>query len=94
MFTRLPDRPWGRMWMLYQHPRLWVKLIHVRRGQRTSNQYHLERREFHYCLSRLSWNYVPKRRLHRMRQGLYLEIAWGRPDEDDIVRMSDDYGRH
>lgn len=94
MFTRLPDRPWGRMWMVTQWPWLWVKIIHVRKGQRTSNQYHQHRAEFHFRLNDLRWRVVKRDILHRMKPGLYVEIAWGRPDEADIIRLSDDYGRH
>lgn len=50
MFTRLPDRPWGRMWMVCQCKRAWVKIIHVYPGQRTSDQYHAKRSEWHWRL--------------------------------------------
>jgi hypothetical protein len=99
MFTRLPDRPWGRMWMLGSCPWVWAKLIHVKPNQRTSNQYHAFRSEWHW---RLGWPHlrrsmwckvVPPGRLHRMYQGWYVEVAWGLPAESDIVRVSDDYGR-
>jgi hypothetical protein len=99
MFTRLPDRPWGRMWMVCQCKRAWVKIIHVYPGQRTSDQYHAKRSEWHW---RLGWPHmrgsmwckvIRVGRLHRMSQGWYVEVAWGRPHENDIVRLSDDYGR-
>lgn len=28
-----------------------------------------------------------------MTEGVWLEIAWGRVDENDIERLEDDYGR-
>lgn len=100
MFTRLPDRPWGRMWMVAQGASWWVKIINVRPNQRTSNQYHANRAEWHWRLSwrlwrkDLSWmKIVRPGRLHRMYQGVYIEIAWGKPNENDITRVSDDYGR-
>jgi hypothetical protein len=97
---RLPDRPWGRMWMVWQCRWLWIKIINVYPGQRTSSQYHQRRGEWHWRLSwrlwrtDLSWCRVIKPNiLHRMKAGWYIEIAWGRPDENDIIRLSDDYGR-
>lgn len=101
MFTRMsPDRPWGRMWMVIQRPSFWVKIINVKDGQRTSNQFHVKRAEWHWRLSwrvwrkDLSWCRVIKPGiLHRMYPGWYIEVAWGEPKEADIVRMSDDYGR-
>lgn len=99
MFQRLPDRPWGRMWMVASCPWVWMKIINVYPRQRTSSQYHQRRAEWHW---RLGW---PHRRssmwcrvvgtniLHRMTAGWYVEIAWGHPNEADIIRLSDDYGR-
>lgn len=92
MFART-DRPWGRMWMLLQTKRLWVKIITVDAGQATSKQYHLSRRELHVGLDRWHWRYIPRLRIHTMFAGTYLEIAWGHPAEEDIVRLSDLYGR-
>jgi hypothetical protein len=83
-----------------------VKIIHVRRGQRTSLQYHARRSELHIGWEVIPWGQAygvdldrPVLRLvrpfkeHRMQGGTYIEIAWGRPREDDIVRVEDDYSR-
>lgn len=95
--TRI-DRPWGRMWLLWHTTRLWVKIIRVDEGHRTSLQSHKDRAELHIRLNAGTDNdfkvrKVPKYRMHRMGPGLYLEIAWGCPNEEDIVRYADDYDR-
>lgn len=90
--TRI-DRPWGRMWLLFRATRLWVKVIRVDPGHRTSLQYHLCRSELHIGLDKWCWRLVRPHDRHCMAGGLYLEIAWGRPTEADIVRVFDFYGR-
>jgi len=85
------SRPWGWWLLLFWSPWLWLKLIRVRPGQRTSLQFHLHRAELH-----LGWwylRYVPALESHRMTAGWYLELAWGCTDEADIVRLEDDYHR-
>lgn len=79
--------------MLAQGEWLWLKLIHVHPGQRTSLQYHNHRAEFHLRLNDVRWARYKVRRQHRMTPGWYLELAWGHPHEADNVRLSDDYGR-
>ena len=41
--------------------------------------------------------YIPKKAIHRLDGGengvLFIEVQRGKCDEDDIVRLSDDYGR-
>lgn len=106
MYPTKIDRPWGRMWLLLSTPRLWVKVIEVDPGHCTSYQYHIFRKELHISLDGTTmpwrdlhdyvhayWRIVPRFRAHRLATGRYLEIAWGQPDEDDIVRLSDNYGR-
>lgn len=43
-----------------------------------------------YCLG---FYRVPLQGAHRMQRGLFVEVAVGAPDECDIVRLQDDYGR-
>lgn len=86
-------RPWGAFWVLWEGKRFWVKLIEVKEGQATSLQYHHQRAELHIGLDRWHWQFVPRRRPHAMHAGLYLELAWGHPREEDITRIADMYGR-
>lgn len=86
-------RPWGWMLVLLYLPCCWIKLIRVYPGHRTSLQRHALRAELHIGLSRPLLRYVRPCASHRMTDGLYLEIAYGRPREDDCFRIEDDYGR-
>lgn len=79
-------RPWGWMIKIVHGYRFWIKFIRV--VGRTSRQRHNMRDEYHLCFYR-----VPKREIHRLHRGIYLEFAFGLPKEDDIERLSDDYGR-
>lgn len=85
-------RPWGWMVTLIGTGRFWLKLIRVRRGSRTSLQYHLRRSELHLSF-RHGWKWVPRGKVHRMTAGVYLELAFGVPRETDIVRLADDFNR-
>ncbi len=87
-------RPWGWMVRLVHFDRFWIRLVWVTPGKRTSKQLHCRRTEYHIHIPKF-WNstrYFPYER-HRMDGGLYLEIAFGEPREDDIVTFQDDYGR-
>lgn len=79
-------RPWGKMWKLISAKKFWLKFILVK--GRTSLQSHSERTEWHFGLYK-----VPPREKHRLLKGVYLELAYGKPREDDMVRYEDDYGR-
>jgi len=82
-------RPWG--WMIkFLHTRsFWMKLLRV--TGRTSLQSHEHRTEYHFSFWRTNKIHIGEH--HRMLPGWYLEIALGRPDENDIIRYEDDYGR-
>lgn len=82
-------RPWGKMWVLYSNPKFWLKFIHVR--TRTSLQYHVARTEYHISLKGIK-KICPFEH-HRITKGNYIELAFGNPDEEDIHRIEDDYGR-
>lgn len=84
-------RPWGWMIKFIHLPFIWIKFIHVYKGQRTSKQFHYDRYELH--IGSTGFTYVPKERIHRIGEGNYLEIAWGSVTESDIVRLEDDYDR-
>lgn len=81
-------RPWGRMWKFIHHKKFWLKAIFVKGGGRTSLQAHSKRTEYHFGLYKVS----PMQK-HRLLPGFYLEFVHGSPDEDDIIRYEDDYGR-
>ena len=86
-------RPWGWMLVLFRSKHWWVKLIRVRKGHRTSLQYHLYRHEWHWQIPHWGIRYVDVEEIHRMTEGWYIEIAHGTPEEADIVRLQDDYNR-
>jgi len=96
---RFERRPWGWFLKIWHSPRFWVKIIRVKKGHRTSQQYHFDRNELHialppYPFSDKKTQYFRREKKHRMYPGTYLELAWGKSvRESDIVRINDDYGR-
>lgn len=86
-------RPWGWMIKLWHSKRLWIKFISV--STRTSLQSHKNREEYHIRLPQL-WKskFVSTGEKHRMTKGWYLEVATGVPEETDIIRYEDDFGRN
>ena len=89
------NRPWG--WFTGIACKwFWIKLIYVRPDHYTSSQYHANRAEFHMLVwppIPWEWRLVRRYKVHRLVHGLYVELAWGRPSESDIVRLRDRYGR-
>ncbi len=83
-------RPWGKFWTLWHSDSFWIKVLHVLPNQRTSIQTHSFRSELHIGKT---ITYVPKEKEHCLHSGWWLEFAWGCPFENDIVRISDKYGR-
>jgi hypothetical protein len=71
---------------LFHTKRFWLKFLRVR--GRTSLQSHARRSEWHFGLYKVN----PEEK-HRMQHGWFLELALGEPDENDIVRYTDDYNR-
>lgn len=82
-------RPWGVMWKLIHTKHFWMKIIKV--NGRTSLQSHEYRHEYHISIHGI--RHVGVGELHRMVKGLYIELAFGEPFEEDITRYEDDYGR-
>lgn len=79
---------------LLHFDKVWLKFIHVLPGESTSDQSHNERAEIHvkiYPIPSIKKIKIGDR--HRMVGGMYVEIAYGRPREEDIIRYSDKYGR-
>ncbi|MFQ5787819.1 MAG: hypothetical protein ACE5H1_07530 [Thermodesulfobacteriota bacterium] len=87
----IDKRPWGIMLKLWHTRKLWIKLIYVKKGKRTSLQYHEQRTEFQ--LTKKGWNKISPWEHHRLEHGFCLEIAIGLPRENDITRLEDDYDR-
>jgi len=79
-------RPWGWMITLFKTRNFWIKVLRVK-GQ-TSYQSHKNRTEYHFGFSKV----LPDEK-HRMSHGIFLEIATGKPEEEDIIRYEDEYGR-
>lgn len=86
---RFDRRPWGSMVKLIHTKHFWLKCIVVH--GRTSLQSHSRRTEYH--LGTTGIKKVVPGKIHRMTRGIYLEIAVGDPQEEDITRYEDDYGR-
>ena len=82
-------RPWGSMLKVIHTRRMWIKIIKV--NGRTSLQSHNHRIEYHFSIRGIKK--VMSKEIHRMEKGLYLELAIGYPEENDIHRYEDDYGR-
>ena len=66
--------------------KFWIKFLYVK-GQ-TSLQTHANRGEWHFGLY-----HVRPNEEHRLRHGVFFELAHGKPEEEDITRIKDDYGR-
>ena len=93
------SRPWGYFKILYQKPNIWVKEIFVKPGKRTSIQSHQEREEHWFIVEgeKMKKIIIKRNEKHRIEGGSkglrLIEVAIGSPDENDIIRYSDDYGR-
>jgi len=82
----IDKREWGWMVKFIHTKKFWFKFLRVK--GRTSLQSHNERVEYHFGLYK-----VNKGEKHRMQHGWFFELATGKPDENDIIRYSDDYDR-
>jgi hypothetical protein len=67
--------------------RFWLKFLWV--PGRCSLQSHNDRTEWHIGIYK-----VKPGEVHRLAHGAFIEVALGRPREEDIVRYEDDYGRN
>lgn len=80
-------RPWGWMVKLVDLKFAWFKFIRV--IGRTSLQKHKKRDEYFVGVWR-----VKRNEEHRLQRGFFIEISLGDCKEEDIERLSDDYGRN
>jgi len=101
-------RPWGRMfWLNAKDHNLTVKYLEVKRGHRTSLQYHERKDELLIILEGAGYVLVGEEtwrgaglvlriapcEQHQVTGPLsYLEIST-HDDDTDTIRISDDYGR-
>ena len=84
-------KPWGYELFLGEWDGWRMKILHVNDGHRTSEQYHEEKDEYWFYEDGTVRHVVP-RQVHRLTGPIeVLELARG--SDDDIVRLSDDYGR-
>jgi len=90
----ITEKPWGKMWLLIHTTHFWLKIIKVNNNGRTSLQAHEHREEYHIKMNRpFGFKKITIMQKHRMTEGLYIEIATGKPEETDIIHYEDDYGR-
>lgn len=84
--------PWGFWLKFISSPWFWMKFIHVDKGHQNSLHVHHKRNEF---VLRIPFHFffIKKEKPHRLATGNYIELAYGRPSEDDILRLEDDYAR-
>ena len=90
-------RPWGWYKVLYDE-KFKVKLICINPGHRLSLQKHLNRDESWIDVRTNKFTFIPKGKLHRISnrgksKKYVVELQTGRCDENDIIRLQDDYGR-
>ena len=90
-------RQWGWFKTLIKTKRFWIKEIFVEARKKTSLQSHFHRTEYWFFLDDRSFQKVAKEEKHRITGGRkgrrLIEIAIGLPEEEDIIRYQDDYGR-
>lgn len=72
--------------MILRTRSFWLKVLSVK--TQTSYQSHTHRTEYHLGVQKV----LPNEK-HRMNRGFFIEIATGDPDESDIMRFEDIYGR-
>jgi len=85
-------KPWGFTIKFLSLPFAWMKFIHVKKGHQNSLHIHYKRNELVLRLP-LSFFSVKKEQPHRLVSGSYIEFAYGKPEETDILRLEDDYAR-
>lgn len=93
------ERPWGRWRMLSQDDTHWVKYIVIYPHSRSSLQTHERRNEHWINLTKRTTSFIQAGDKHRLVNSTdepmhIIEVATGKPDENDITRIEDDYDRH
>lgn len=83
-------KPWGREKIIYRG-KWFVKKIVVTEGCRTSLQYHKKKFEV-WFFEDGTVKVIPPMAVHRLVGPItVIEVAYG--DDQDVVRLEDDYGR-
>lgn len=106
---KIVEKPWGREIWYADHEKYAGKVLEVAAGQRLSLQKHAIKEETLYLLSghvtltygeeQFDWQpgqmvHIPTGTVHRfeaVEDSLLLEVST--PHLDDVIRLSDDYGR-
>jgi hypothetical protein len=83
--------PWGWNITIFRTKTFWFKFLWIFRGECTSLQYHNYRTELYIGTSGIKL--IKPFDHHQYFGGMYFEIAWGLPMEEDIYRITDIYGR-
>ena len=104
------EKPWGHEEWLHVNERYVVKRLFMKKGERCSLQFHRQKHESIYVLSGKllitigedsivatggDFFVITPNTIHRMEgleDSFYLEAST--PELDDVVRVSDDYGRN
>ena len=89
-------KPWGFEKILYKNEKWKVKVLHINKGHRLSEQFHRKKWEIMFLPNREIKEIKPKI-IHRpsardSKKEIGLEISTNIPDSD-IVRTADDYER-
>jgi len=91
---RIIKTPWGLEELLFKSSDVdWiVKRLVVKKGHRTSLQYHKRKNEFMFFKDG-DWKYIPAGERHRLTGPVEVIEVSDAGYENDIVRLEDDYGR-
>ena len=88
------EKPWGHEEILFKNETLQVKLIVVKGGHRTSLQRHEEKQEWMFDTETGELEIIGPMIDHRIvGPKTVIEVSMP-PNDDDIVRLKDDYGRN
>lgn len=101
------DKPWGFevLWLFDENLGIAAKILHIRKGQKLSLQYHNEKLEYMKLFTGeayINGEYMNKGATYRIAPGVVHRvhaittckiIEVSTTQLDDVVRLMDDYGR-
>ena len=105
---KITKKPWGKELLIFNPiPNTQLKLLHIKKGEQLSLQYHKYKAEFMVCLEGESkmfgseiiycpgdYLYIAPKTAHRitaLTDCVFIELSQG--DDKDIVRLEDKYNR-
>ncbi len=107
--VKVVEKPWGRETWLCVEKEYAGKILEIKKGCRTSLQYHNKKKESIYVLSgELKIQYPNGERILKKGESITIKpgdkhrlcavkdlvlIEVSTPELDDVVRLEDDYGR-